>query len=115
MPRYKKRNYTTEKVGQLDKRLTIYSTDDDSETGWGETKEVIFHKCWAELMDNRAKDYSLAVQTGANNNLSFRIRYKQGITTDMNVRYNDMHYSIIDVIDEDPRQKYMELIVERKN
>ncbi|WP_170234582.1 phage head closure protein [Macrococcus equipercicus] len=114
MPRFKKRQYTTEKVGQLDKRLIIYATDDVSEDGWSNPTEDVYHKCWAELIDNRSKDYELSVQAGTSNLLQFRIRYKVGITTDMTVEYKGNRYAIIDVLDEDSRQKYMYLVIERK-
>ncbi|UTH13298.1 phage head closure protein [Macrococcus equipercicus] len=114
MPRFKKRQYTSEKVGQLDKRLTLYTTDDISDDGWSNTSETEVGKVWAELIDNRSVDYNATIQTGTNNLLQFRIRYKSGITTDMSVRYKGEAYDIKNILEADERQKYMYLVIERK-
>lgn len=48
-----------EKVGRLDKRITIITTNDVSEDGWNNSEETVFHKCWAQLVDIRTRDYNL--------------------------------------------------------
>ena len=102
-----------EKVGRLDKRITIIATNDVSEDGWNNSEEIVFHKCWAQLVDIRTRDYNSAVQVGTENQIYFRIRFKEGVTTDMSIRYKDEHYSIVDMLDKDERLPYMYIVAKR--
>ncbi|PKE66226.1 hypothetical protein CW674_02420 [Macrococcoides caseolyticum] len=102
-----------EKVGRLDKRITIITTNDVSEDGWNNSEETVFHKCWAQLVDIRTRDYNSAVQVGTENQIYFRIRFKEGITTDMSIRYKDEHYSIVDMLDKDERLPYIYIVAKR--
>lgn len=104
----------TDLIGRMDKKFTIYAMSDESDDGWGNTVESVFHTGYAEVIDTKARDYQFAVSAGTIDQLKLRIRYKKGITNDMTVELNGERHSIVTKLNEDSRKPFMFLVVERK-
>ncbi|MCH4983976.1 phage head closure protein [Macrococcoides goetzii] len=112
---YQRRYNKSDKVGKLDKRLTVFSEKDSSDDGWESNVIEVVAKIWGQMIDDRMYDYRNALNEGTNKLIYFKVRYNKLLNTKMLVEYKELKYEIIDILDADERQKYMTLVVERKD
>jgi SPP1 family predicted phage head-tail adaptor len=96
--------------GKLNKRITLQSYQSIKDD------EGIVSKQWVNLMTVYAsveplsgREYWQAAATQSENTVKFLIRYKQNITSDLRLIYNNKSYDVKSVID--PNEAHKELIL----
>ena len=97
------------KIKITEKRIKIYSIDSskgdygediDTETEYCSTNAAVYIKSGDEIISDNAIVHPL--------NIEFTIRYRSGITTDMQIEFEDNRYKIL-FIEKIERNKWLKL------
>lgn len=90
-------------IQQLAEVLDEFKTPKDSE--WQDVATV-----WASIEPLSGREYLLANNVNSETKSRIRIRYRQGITTGMRIKYKDRLFDIQSVADIEERHVAMELM-----
>lgn len=93
---------TMDEVGMLNRRVSILKyveAADEYGLTHQELTDAIGHKIWARIEPARGKTYYEQRRDKVELITKITIRYRQGITEDMLVRYGDKTWKITSVVD----------------
>lgn len=97
-------------IGDLNKRIVIqvltHSTDEE---GFPVDKWLPFKTVWAGVSNLSGREYFAAMAVQAENTLKFLIRYTKGITTDMQIFFEEKTYNITFIDDVRYSKKFTEI------
>lgn len=101
--------------GELDKKIQIVSyTNTTNANGFNVKSENVYRKCYAkvtrlsgtEIIKNNAQFTEVKVR--------FLVRYKSGLSTDMDIKYENQYYNIEYINDYGDKHQYQEIICKLK-
>ncbi len=101
--------------GKLNKRIKIKEPSPKKDSDGFKTKsepKVIF-TTWAAAYPLKGKEFWNAKTTHSKKVMKFICRYRKGVDEDMIVEYKDVDYEIIDVINVDEANKYLQILAEK--
>jgi len=97
-------------IGEFRHRISIVSTTPVINENGFETKVVqVFKTVWAAVSNLHGKEYFAAKAVQAENTVKFTIRYLPGISTSMQIQFQDRVFNIIDIDNIKYRKKYLEI------
>lgn len=99
-------------VGRMNRRITIQYADgwDVDDEGNAVPKWENFATVWANIRPLRGREYFEAAAANAETTVKMIIRYRDGVTPNMQVIYNGEIYRIQAVIDVYEGRKQLELM-----
>jgi SPP1 family predicted phage head-tail adaptor len=82
----------------------------EGQDSFGQLTEVwtTYHTCRASIEPLRGREYFEAQKIGGEQQVRFRIRYRDGITSKMRINYNGRIFNIVSP-PIDPRERHREL------
>jgi len=97
-------------LGELRHRISIVSTIPIINENGFETQAVqVFKTVWAAISNLHGKEYFAAKAVQAENTVKFTIRYLSGISTSMQIQFQDRVFNIVNIDDIKYRKKYLEI------
>ncbi len=100
-------------AGDLKHKIQILSKQTiTDEEGFTKEDYVVFADTWAKVTPTQGREFYQAAAIQAEKDVKFTIRYRKGITNDMQVKYNNQIYRIKSIIDWNEEHRYIDLICE---
>lgn len=102
------------RIGQLNKRISLLKQADVKDESTRITRkqwcDALGFKIWARIEPLRGAAFLDAYKEGTKDIIKITIRYREGITTDMLVRYKDKLYAIDTIINPGEAHAKLELM-----
>jgi SPP1 family predicted phage head-tail adaptor len=83
----------------LNKRVKIIGNKQTTKDGWDTTEPAIIATCWASIQPARGREYYEARAIRDDESIKIVIRYRTGITHDMQIQYRTHTYNIQSIVD----------------
>ena len=101
--------------GLFDKRITFCKTEITVDDLLQEIEEFVeYATVWSMIRTLKSDEYYSAATTKNEESKRFIIRYRKGITSDMQIKYNEQLYDIKSIINDDEKDKTLTIIAETK-
>lgn len=100
---------------KLDKRIKFISTIGENgvdEDGYKIEGTKVIRECWASVRGLRGREFYNAASIQAQEDKIFNCRYFEGITTKMNILYNNRKFNIYSI--NDLEEKHIEYEIHAK-
>lgn len=98
-------------IGRLNRRITIQSKTVTRDAYGGESISwTDVATVWAAVLPIRGREYVAIRQAGAEITTRFVIHYRSGITPAMRVVHGDANYDIVEVINAEDANRFLELM-----
>ena len=99
----------------FDRRITFCKTESTVDDLLQEIEEFVeYATVWAMIRTLKNDEYYSAATTKNEESIRFVIRYRPGITSDMQIKYNEQLYDIKSIINDDEANKTLTIIAETK-
>lgn len=99
--------------GKLNKQITLQQQRPSKDgEGISISVWVDLATIWASVEPIRGREYFQAAAVGAESTVRIRIRYREGITTDLRVLYGSRKFNIRSAIDPEERHRELHLMCE---
>ena len=100
-------------AGELTKQITI-QTSIGAQDEYGEASQTYadLATVWASIITTGGREFYAAQKQNAETTALFKIRYRRGIRTDMQIKYGRRIFEILAIAD--PEEKHEELLISAK-